>query len=125
LLEDVIHQRRQQGGGIDSNLIDLLLKGRDGLSTQVEAIANDEQPLAYDELKHALASIARGGTEVIAKPVEHQGIVTRVNLRLQDDCSSPAVRGFLVYRQILKVATVLHATPTLDQLKAGAMPDNS
>jgi two-component system, chemotaxis family, sensor kinase CheA len=126
-IEDVAGVYRRDKRAPDKATVDLILKGVDGLTSQVAAVAAGESVRDFVEVVEALGLAKQsGGTapaESVPKPVAPVGPVpgaTRlVRVRVAEDCKSVAVRLFTVHRQLSGIGKVTQSTPTLEDIRSG------
>lgn len=134
-MEDVFELLRQRTGGLPRQAIDVLFECLDVLGEQVDKVeqtgAEDLEP---DELIGALKGLVRarspeqeahrrGGhapvppPEVIAQRAGGRRIV-RVDITLDEACSMPSVRAFMVLNALGEHGTVLASAPAIDKVDA-------
>ena len=130
-MEDVFELLRQRTGGLERNVIDVLLQCLDALESAVEAIdstgaeALDPVPLVarLDTLIRARtpaqAAARQGAGEAPpADLFERAGgrRVLRVCVHLEAEAPMPAVRAFMVLNALEEHGELLHSTPSESQV---------
>lgn len=148
-IEDVVGARRASGGGFERQLIDLLLRGVDALSSQVETVEADREIDAHDDLVNELVEAStpdstppeperkrstKKAAEKASNPKEREQSKTTsrpasasepargartVSVTLDGECKTPGVRLFLVHKKLAELASVVSCVPSLDDMKRG------
>jgi two-component system chemotaxis sensor kinase CheA len=133
-----------QGSAVEQGVIDLLLRGVDALSEQVESIAAERHLQEHNELLRALRALATGEEAapspspeaappttqpaIPAAPPTPGGrpstgsVAKEILVRLDESTAAPQVRAFLVYRHLEKTVEIASADPSLEAIKAGQLP---
>jgi two-component system chemotaxis sensor kinase CheA len=138
-VEDLVEAFRSGEGALEQGLGDLMLEATDTMRAQVRAAGTADSAAPPTALLARLAEavlqrtghppaptrIARSvrldaGPALAAVP---ESTVLEVSVRVPPTSASPGARAFLVYRALAALGTVLSVRPTLDELRAGALPD--
>ena len=120
LLEDLMSEVRAGNRGLDANGFDLLLAGVDRMVRWVADVDAERLPLQSDDeardlarrVQHALMATAPPPMEPVTKPL-------RIQASLDPECQDPGVRGFLLYRKLRGLGTVVASKPAEDVLRSG------
>jgi two-component system chemotaxis sensor kinase CheA len=148
LAEDLIDLYRQAPARLDAAGVDLLLATSDALADLVDAAARGERPVTDvalgTRLQDAIRQVrdgrpitpaAAGGPPAVALagggpeagPARDLGAGPRpprhVLVEVQIGGPVPAVRAFLVVKKLSALGTVARTTPTVEDLKAGRIPE--
>ncbi len=120
--EDLVDRIRAKPEALSPEIVDVLLAVGDRLQEGVRrAAAGQPFPDAADlEARVSRAVEAAGGS---APPPRLGPSLLAVDVRLVADCACPDVRAFLVYRRIESVGRIVRTTPSLEELKAGQIPE--
>jgi two-component system chemotaxis sensor kinase CheA len=134
-MEDVFELLRQRRGGLERDVIDVLLVCLDALESAVEAIdstgaeALDPVPLVerLDTLIRARtpaqAAIRQGADETPPSDLFERADgrrVLRVCVHLEEEAPMPAVRAFMVLNALEEHGELLHSTPSEGEVDAFA-----
>jgi two-component system chemotaxis sensor kinase CheA len=146
-VEDLVHVFRDDPGRLEAREIDLLLSAGDRLQEMVLAAGRGEALAAEGALVTALAEAARTRRDprvpqpadvAGAPPAAAQGArpghgedepraanrrTIVADVEIAASCPVPAVRGFLVVKKLSLLGSVSRAEPTVDDLKAGRLPN--
>ena len=138
-VEDLMDALRGQAGALDQPLVDLLLEATDTMQAQVRAAGTEETPEAPTALLHRLTEAVKTRTGKTpaptriarnillgARPVAvalPEAATLEVSVRVLPGAASPGARAVLVHRTLAAVSTVLAVKPSLDELRAGALPE--
>lgn len=136
-LEDVVDAWRKTNRPASKDTIDVLLRGVDALSTQVDAVTENAPPDPYEQLVAALVAAGEAlhvPPTLVAPPLSAPAVVpaaTRtgvasseprtLRLRLSANVAAPAARALLIYRQLAKIGTLIDTQPTPVELKTGEL----
>ena len=148
--EDVIGALRTQGGSPGPEVVDALLAATDAITAMVEQAATGASPVPDEavarrldvqasrlhgrEGEEAAGPPGTGAGALDAGPLEADASVEgappapagrrlRVEVEVSEASPVPAVRGFLVLKRLGDVARIASSSPTVDELRAGRMPD--
>ncbi|MEM6533597.1 MAG: chemotaxis protein CheA [Myxococcota bacterium] len=129
--EDVVEVYRRRQKPVHPSTVDLFLRTVDALTEQVEAIA-EQKPLAeHIELirELTLAEERELDESETPRPEPASFVSTltpgkkHLRARVAESSSAPAVRGFMLYRALDRVAKVDRSLPPLDVIRGGDVPD--
>jgi len=136
-VEDLVEVLRRDGGGSDQALVDLMLEAVDAMRAQVRAAAEGSPPPPPSGLLERLAGSVQTRTgqppaptriarTLLATPApgafpEEAPVRLEVQVQVLASSSSPGVRAFLVHRRLAALGTVLSVSPSLEELRAGAI----
>ncbi|MEO1170553.1 MAG: chemotaxis protein CheA, partial [Myxococcota bacterium] len=128
--EDVIEIYRQRRRPVEPAVVDLFLRTVDALAAQVEAIATQSPLEEHIELIRELTvaeDVER--REPAAMPPAFGPALTpgrkHLRVRIAENSSAPAVRGFMVYRALDRVTTIERSLPSLEVIRGGEVPDRA
>jgi two-component system, chemotaxis family, sensor kinase CheA len=138
-VEDLVEALRSDEGALEQGLGDLMLEATDTMRAQVRAAGARETAASPDALLARLGEavlkrtgrppaptrIARyvrleAGPAVVALS---EGTLLEVSVRVAPTSASPGARAFLVHRTLAALGTVLSVHPSLDEVRAGALPE--
>jgi two-component system, chemotaxis family, sensor kinase CheA len=133
-MEDVFELLRQRSGGLDRNVIDVVLACLDALEGAVEAIdQTGAEALAAEPLVERLDHLIRartpdqvaalqGGDAPPADLFERAAgrRVLRVCVRLDEEAPMPAVRAFMVLNALEEYGELLHSSPSEAEIEVFA-----
>jgi two-component system chemotaxis sensor kinase CheA len=134
-MEDVFELLRQRTGGLERDVIDVVLACLDALEGAVEAIdETGAEKLAAEPLVARLDSLIRARTPVQAAVLQGGEIpppsdlfeqagdrrVLRVCVHLDEEAPMPAVRAFMVLNALDAHGELLHSTPTESEVDSFA-----
>lgn len=138
-VEDLMDALRGQAGALDQPLVDLLLEATDTMQAQVRAAGTEETPEAPTALLHRLTEAVKTRTGKTPAPTRiarnillgarplavalPEAATLEVSVRVLPGAASPGARAVLVHRTLAAVSTVLAVKPSLDELRAGALPE--
>lgn len=146
--EDLVDVFRKDPERLDARAVDLLLEAGDRLQAMIQVAARGESPAADEAMMERLAGAARrlrtaGGDRAERgddAPRPDAGVAptgpdpraaepragsrrVQVEVEIAGSCPIPAVRGFLVVKKLSALGTVARSTPSVDDLKAGRIPE--
>jgi two-component system, chemotaxis family, sensor kinase CheA len=137
-VEDLVEALRSQESALDQPLVDLLLEATDTMQAQLRTAGMEETADAPTELLARLTEAVKTRTGkapaptriarnvlLAARPLA-QGAETAaldVAVRVHPAAANPGARAFLVHRTLAAISTVLAVQPSLDELRAGALPE--
>ncbi len=149
-VEDLVDVFRRDVTRIDAHAVDLLLAAGDTLQDLVAAASRGENPPADAPTMRRLAEAtsrfesgqpAQDASQRAAPPAESsagegepgpegagtdaaRGAAHRVevDVEIAGSCPVPAVRAYLVVKKLGALGAVVHAQPTVAELKAGRIP---
>jgi two-component system chemotaxis sensor kinase CheA len=146
-VEDLVDVLRKDPARLEAGAIDLLLSAGDLLTEMVQAAARREgrasDPGMMERLADATRRLRAGGriAQANAPPAPsspaappaaaggegESGIPgarrVLVDVEIAGSCPVPAVRGFLVVKKLGALGAVVRSQPTVDDLKAGRIPE--
>ncbi len=134
-MEDVASHGRAEKRAFERSIVDLLLRGVDGLAQQVEAVANDQAIPAHSELLTELnnagaqvpmlakkSTAAGSESTVTVARVPSEGATRNhlsIDVLIDDACKTPAVRLFMVHRRLETLGRVVDSTPSMEEIRGG------
>jgi two-component system, chemotaxis family, sensor kinase CheA len=144
--EDLVDVFRKEPARLDGEAVDVLLAAGDVLSAMVQAAANgahpDADPALVERLVQAKRRLESGrrapgvaGIDAAAgagapapsperaAPGPPAARRVHVDVEIAPACPVPAVRAFLVVKKLGALGTVLRASPSVEDLKAGRIPE--
>jgi two-component system chemotaxis sensor kinase CheA len=138
-VEDLVEALRSDAAELDRALVDLMLEATDTMLAQVRAAGTGELPAAPDALLARLGDAVRARTGQAPAPTKIARNVLfapggaaaapppapsrlEVQVRVLSSSASPGVRAFLVHRKLAALGTVVSVHPSLEELRAGAIP---
>jgi len=136
-VEDLVETLRREAGVWDQALVDLMLEATDTMQAQVKAAAASTPVDPPSALLARLSDSvrARTGEQVaptrvaravhftpasVPAPAGPQAL--DVLVQVLPSSASPGVRAFLVHRKLSALGPVLSVQPSLEELRAGALP---
>jgi two-component system, chemotaxis family, sensor kinase CheA len=138
-VEDLVEALRSQTGALDQPLVDLLLEATDTMQAQVRAAGSEEASEAPTALLSRLTEAVKTRTGKTPAPTRiarnvvlgarplswatGEAAELEVAVRVLPSAANPGARAFLVHRTLASIATVLSVQPSLDELRAGALPE--
>ncbi|MEE8409262.1 MAG: Hpt domain-containing protein, partial [Myxococcota bacterium] len=136
-MEDVVGERRQSKARFGAAIIDLLLRGVDALTDQVDCFAGDSDIKGikgingihgHDDLVAALEK-ATGTDEKEPEEAPSPSAspapvgVRTVLVDLDETCKAPAVRLFLVHKCLAEFGDISASMPTIDAMRKGRVTE--
>jgi two-component system chemotaxis sensor kinase CheA len=120
--EDLVDRLRSRPEALTPELVDVLLGAGDRLLEAVRRAGAGKPPPDFADLEARLAAAveAAGGGPAPARLGPN---LLAVDVRLVADCPCPDVRAFLVHRRLAALGRVVRTTPSLEDCKAGRIPD--
>jgi two-component system, chemotaxis family, sensor kinase CheA len=128
--EDLVEPFRRRGQAPDPESVDVLLAAIDGLGALVQRAAGGESGEADPALLARVTAAAerarrdepsgRGEAPPAAAPL-HRAV--EVEVEVSPSCPVPSVRAFLVVKKLCRLGELVRATPGLEDLKAGRLPE--
>jgi two-component system, chemotaxis family, sensor kinase CheA len=128
--EDLVEPFRRRGQAPDPESVDVLLAAIDGLGALVQRAAGGESGEADPALLARVTAAAerarrdepagRGEAPPAATPL-HRAV--EVEVEVSPSCPVPSVRAFLVVKKLCRLGELVRATPGLEDLKAGRLPE--
>jgi two-component system, chemotaxis family, sensor kinase CheA len=139
-VEDLVEALRQDEGATDKSLVDLLLEATDSMLAQVRAAGAGEPQGMPEALLLRLGEDVRRRTGQLPGPtrIARNVVLTPsveaappvpsaqgydVKLQVTSATGNPGARAFLAYRKLAALGPVLSVTPSLEELRAGALPE--
>ena len=135
-VEDLVDVARRVPGALGRDRVDLLLTATDAMLALVRGTGEGNAPAPQPELLGRLGDAVTELTgqaprptkvarvDPLAKPAEPLGIGKfEIRFRILPAAQSPGPRAFLVYKKLTGVGTVTQLRPSLEDLRAGAIPD--
>jgi two-component system chemotaxis sensor kinase CheA len=134
-LEDLMSLHREKKRAVEAEEIDVLLKALDEFRRQLSAIEEDspleEVPadllLAIEryirkqkapELRPEAGDSTKRDGAVIE---ESQPDVFSIEVVISEECTTPPLRAFLIYKRLEEVGQVVDAIPSLEEMRSGRM----
>jgi two-component system chemotaxis sensor kinase CheA len=143
-VEDLVEAARTRPSGLGSGGVDLLLAATDAMLRMVRGTGEGHPPAPEPELLGRLGAavtavtgepprptkVARaealapaGGQVAGTSPAGLRADRLEVRFRVLPSAQSPAPRAFLVYKKLSALGPVSSVRPSLEDLRAGAIPD--
>jgi two-component system, chemotaxis family, sensor kinase CheA len=138
-VEDLVEALRGDTEAWEQALVDLMLEATDAMQAQVRAAGTGQAPLPSDALLARLTEAVRTHTGQLPAPtriaqnvlftvggdVEATAVpeALEVQLRVRSSLGNPGARAFLVHRKLAALGRVLSVQPSLEEVRAGALPD--
>jgi len=138
-VEDLVEALRSQAGALDQPLVDLLLEATDTMQAQVRAAGSEVTPEAPTLLLHRLTEAVKARTGKTPAPTRiarnvvlakrplpaatGEAAELEATVRVLPGASNPGARAFLVHRTLAAISTVLSVQPSLEEVRAGALPE--
>lgn len=140
--EDLVALLRSRPEALTRTAVDLLLEAGDRMLEGVRLAQAGEAAALDAPLVEKIAAFVQGASEpkgppepaklpeapppppAPAPPTEQEATPKlRVTLSIVPSCPTPGVRAFLVHKKLSGLGKILSATPTLDDCKAGRIPE--
>ncbi|HEX7489964.1 MAG TPA: Hpt domain-containing protein, partial [Anaeromyxobacteraceae bacterium] len=128
--EDLVEPFRRRGQAPDPESVDVLLAAIDGLGALVQRAAGGESgeadPALLARVTAAAERARRGepaGREETPPAVAPLHRAVEVEVEVSPSCPVPSVRAFLVVKKLCRLGELVRATPGLEDLKAGRLPE--
>jgi two-component system chemotaxis sensor kinase CheA len=136
-VEDLVDVARRLPGALGRERVDLLLAATDAMLALVRGTGEGNAPAPQPELLARLgeAVVALTGqaprptkvarVDPLAKPAAAPlgAVKFEVRFRILEAAQSPGPRAFLVYKKLTGLGAVTQLRPSLEDLRAGAIPD--
>jgi two-component system chemotaxis sensor kinase CheA len=134
-VEDLVDVARRLPGALGRERVDLLLTATDAMLALVRGTGEGNAPAAQPELLGKLgdAVVALTGqaprptkvarVDPLPKPAALGAGKFEVRFRILEAAQSPGPRAFLVYKKLTGLGAVTQLRPSLEDLRAGAIPD--
>ena len=138
-VEDLVETLRSQGSPLDQPLVDLLLEATDTMQAQVRTAGREDTAVAPTALLGRLTEAVKTRTGKAPAPTRiarnillaagplpegpEAPAALDVAVRVLPASANPGARAFLVHRTLAAISTVLSVQPSLDELRAGALPE--
>jgi two-component system chemotaxis sensor kinase CheA len=137
-VEDLVEALRHDEEALDKRLVDLLLEATDTMLAQVRAAGAGQTQQAPDALLAGLTEAVKRKTGQMPAPTRIARNVhftagvedapadapaLEVRVRVASSSANPGARAFLLYRKLAALGTVVSVTPSVEELRAGALPD--
>jgi len=141
-VEDLVEALRKDEGPLDQALVDLLLEATDAMQGQVSAAASGQPPAPSTALLSRLGELVQsrtgrppaptrvaqnvlfsvGGPEA-SPPHPPDFPLLDVHMRVLPSSQNPGARAFVLHRKLSALGTVLSVEPSLEEVRAGALPE--
>ncbi len=118
-LEEVLERHRDTGAPMARETVDFMLRSVDALVAHVKTLSTDgpQGVLAIDGSLVPPATAPNSGVSKTA------GVRHSIKLLIASTSQQPQVRGFLVYRRLSGIGTVIAISPAIDDIKRGQIPN--
>lgn len=138
-VEDLVETLRSDEGALDRALVDLMLEAADSMQAQVRAAGAGHTPAPSTTLLARLTEAVKARTGQLPVPTRiAQNVlftvdgkdapsgppaVLEVKVRVLASSGNPGARAFLVHRRLAALGRVLFVHPSLEEVRAGALPE--
>ena len=134
-VEDLAEAVRKDAGAIEQAVVDLMLEATDSMQAQVRAAGTAAPSPSSAELLVRLTEAVRQRTGQPPAPTRIASNVRltsapeaplellEVQVRIVPSSANPGARAFQVHRTLATLGTVLSVKPSLEELRAGALPE--
>ena len=127
---------------VEQATVDILLRGVDVLATQIEAVASETAIPEHGDLVAELEQATAGsrappsskqrepgkkrkksGASEETQPGEVRANWRALEITLAPDCQAPAVRLFMIHRQLATLGDIVASTPSVESIRAGQVAE--
>jgi two-component system, chemotaxis family, sensor kinase CheA len=137
-VEDLVDVARRLPGALGRERVDLLLTATDSMLALVRGTGEGNAPAPQPELLGKLGDAVLALTGQAPRPTKVAPVDPlakkpaaaplgtgkfEVRFRILEAAQSPGPRAFLVYKKLTGLGAVTHLRPSLEDLRAGAIPD--